>query len=353
MERLEEVKTLLAELKALEGVLLSTIAEGSYRLQGLTGDGLARKMARFVLFDLTGHQEKPDLYEFYGKDPELYLTFRAFEKEMEEILEELLAGGNTLSKKEIFKAYMSHPKAKEIYKVRDEIRRNFIFLYYSFASRRDEERIKELAEETLDKACDMLGEKMRQISVPIEDLFNLFGLSVMNNLGKPVELFLKDVPYAYERKLLIELPYAEFVANVKKGEYDPDWFYVFGVQTDEMAEKHVEFFKKVLKENGYPEEEIRETVEVFENYRWYSISDYGHAVFFSEGVRYKKENEDRAVEVLDRLSPQIKVEHLLMARAYENLARNTEKSEYLKKAKEHYELGGNFVKALECEVLYR
>lgn len=351
MERLEEVKTLLAELKALEGVLLSTIAEGSYRLQGLTGDGLATKMARFVLFDLTGHQEKPDLYEFYGKDPEFYLTFRAFQKEQEEVLEELLSGGNKLSKPELLKKFIAHPKMREIAQVQKELQKNFIFSYYSFASKRDAERARELAEDVMDKACDMLGEEIRQMSVPIEDLFNLFGLSVMNNLGKPVELFLKDVPYAYERKLLIELPYAEFVATVKKGEYDPEWFFVFDVQTDEMAQKHIEFFKKVLKENGYPEEEIRKTVEVFENYRWYSISDYGHAVFFSEGVRYKKENEDRAVEVLDRLSPQIKVEHLLMARAYENLARNTEKSEYLKKAKEHYELSGNFVKALECEVL--
>lgn len=349
MKTLKELQTFAEELSSADKVLCDAVADGTYRLGEVKFSEPVDKMLRSVFQDLIGHQEAIDLSIFEGEDPEQYLRMHAGEEEgYPEVLETLF--DPSVSKKEKRKAwkFMDTEGYKLYEKLLKQVKSSLVFCAYTLASRRDRLRIREKKEEAKVLVEDLLGYSVD--NHPSREDAILTGLTLMGFV--PTEafehveiIFKKDRYRAYESKLILEVPYSEFLANLFEGDMKEDYFGLFGILTEEDA-------KEALQNMHVPDEELRkELVELIKSWDFYRFTDFGISIAYAQGTFYKQENYEKALEYLKRLEPKTKLEHLLTGRAWENLGRNLQDRSFLKTASHYYQRAENIVKALECEAL--
>jgi len=322
MKTLKELQRFAEELSSADRLLCDNIAEGTYRLGNLSFSEPVLSMVRSVLNDLMGHQENPDLSMFEGEDPYKYMVMNAGE---EEEFKKLIEDNP--------EKILTHPDAKEYARLMRKIHNSLTFAYFTLASRRD---------------------KKEETPLDLNDTYELldylaFGYDPVMGMGyNYYEMFSRDRYRPYESKLIVEIPYCEFLAHFKKGRYEEDYFSPFGLNSKERAE---EFIKAINSEKDLPEKVKQDLLEKAIHWEFYKISSYGVAIFYSQAILYNEDAYKPALKEIEKLKPQSKVEHLLLARALENLGRNLKDRSFLREASKHYQKAGNFVKALECEVL--
>ncbi|SNZ15616.1 hypothetical protein [Hydrogenobacter hydrogenophilus] len=324
MKTLKELQRFAEELSSADRLLCDAIAEGTYRLGKLSFSEPVLSMVRSVLNDLMGHQESPDLTMFEGEDPYKYMVMNAGE---EEEFKKLMEDNPEV--------VLTNPDFKEYGRLIRKIHNSLTFAYFTLASRRDKKE-----ERTLD-----LNDKYELLD------YLAFGYDPVMTMGMGYgyyEMFARDRYRPYESKLIVEIPYCEFLAHFKQGRYEEDYFSPFGLSSKERSE---EFIKAINSQKDLPEKVKQDLMEKAIYWEFYKISPYGVAIFYSQGVLYNEDAYKPALKEIDRLKPQNKVEHLLLARALENLGRNLKERTFLREASKHYQIAGNFVKALECEVI--
>lgn len=341
MKSIKELEILSAELETADREFIASVCAGNYR--PIRKEGLVEQLVRFVFNDLTGYQEEVDLSFWDEFDPMEYLNAFAGEEDgyrdlVDEVLEEAF---EVQSVKPIKEKLWKNPLHKKVVSLKNKIEGSFLFCYYTLASRRSQERIEKKKQE----AKEFLG-----ISISDENrLLDIMGLVPHAFNMAILTMFNSEVPYARERKLLLEIPLGEFLANLHKGEVIEDHLVLFGIENDDQAREAYEQLKDF-------DDRLAKAVL---NYKWYSFDDYGLAIYFSQSTRYSevpnmpysKATHDMALATIKSLKPKQPIEFLVLARAMENLGRNTGNPQYLKEAGKLYEKAGNFLKAMECQVV--
>ena len=349
MKNLKELIRFAEELSSADKILCDAVAEGTYRLGGDFSEPV-KSMLRYALNDLTGWQEDFDLSIFDGLDPETYLLNVACEEDGYPELRSSLFDAS-VSKKEKVKILRRMEEAD--YRLYEEtlkkIRSSLLFNYYTFASRRDKNRVldgkdtaKALVEDLV--SADILAKHSEEEIVQ-------WGLIFLNRLPREVYLYAEGIfninrYRAYESKLILEIPYTEYLAILLEGKIDQEYFGLLGIVSEEQAQEALRTMQHIDDEELY-----RDIYNFILNWKFYKLSDYGIGIYYSQSVLYRKENYKIALDHLNSLAPQTKLENLLTGRAWENLGRNMEDRQFLRKASEYYQKAGNLVKALECEVL--
>ena len=338
MKTLKELIRFAEELSSADKILCDAVAEGTYRLGGDFSEPV-KSMLRYALNDLTGWQEDFDLSIFDGFDPEIYLLNVACEE-----------FDGSVSKKE--KAKILRRMQEADYRLYEEtlkkIRSSLLFNYYTFASRRDKNRVLD-GKDTAKAFVESLVPADILAKYPEEEIVK-WGLIFLNLLPSEVYSYAEDIfninrYRAYESKLILEIPYTEYLAILLEGKIDQEYFGLLGIVSEEQAQE-------ALRTMRIEDEKLYKDIYNFIlNWKFYRLSDYGIGVYYSQSVLYRKENYKIALDHLNSLAPQTKLENLLTGRAWENLGRNMEDRQFLRKASEYYQKAGNLVKALECEVL--
>lgn len=339
MKTLKELIRFAEELSSADKILCDAVAEGTYRLGGDFSEPV-KSMLRYVFNDLIGHQEKIDLSMFEGLDPQEYLSALFMD-----LIENKGSGRD-------FWELREDEEVKRFAELSAEIEKSLVFQYFTVASRRDEERLRLATEKGKEVVSAILSDVSSNVE---EEEIKTIGLGfigydplIFNFAEQFYSIFAIRKYRPYESKLIVEIPYCEFIAVLKRGKFVEDYFNPFGIENDEDARKAI---KELEKQKDLPREIIQHLSERLLNWRWYKISSYGLAIFYSQAVVYNRDAFDNALDILKRLNPEKKVEHLVVARVWENLGRNMEDRQFLRKASEYYQKAGNLVKALECEVL--
>ncbi|MEM3426644.1 MAG: hypothetical protein QW212_00085 [Nitrososphaerales archaeon] len=345
MKTLKELQKFAEELSSADRIICDALADGTYRLGELKFSELVSGMLRSVFNDMVGHQETIDLSIFDGFDPQDYLRVYAGEDEgFPEVVSSLF---DTERSREALKL-METERYRLYEELIKKVKSSLVFCAYTLASRRDRLRIAEKKEEAKMLIFDMLGDKTEKY--PEGDViltgFALMGFLPTNSFEHTEIIFNKNRYRAYESKLILEIPYAEFLANLLEGKIERDHLGFLGILTEEDARYVMESLK------GIEDEELREDLKRYiKDWRFYRFTDFGISICYAQGALYTKENADTALDYLKRLEPKTKLENLLAGRAWENLGRNLEDRSFLKIASDHYQKAGNIVKAMECEVL--
>lgn len=329
MRDIKELENLSTELRSVDVEVLRAIKSGSYMLKGRYS-AFVEKLAKRVLLDLCGFQEDmpvEDLFE--GKDPYLY-----YREELGKLIQERLRRGKNMMQIVMDRYVVEYDKAWE------KVLSSFVFSYYTLASRRDDRRLREYFQEYIDPTTGQ----------PYEETKGEFLVELLNYLPysglMSIYYFLNKDYRDKDTKLLIELAYGECLAvmHMKEPKNMEDYTTPFGIRSDEDM-------REVLAKHG--RHMSQEQLKMAQDYKWYSMGKYFFAVYYSQLVKYDRSLFTKALNHINALKPRRTVEHLVRARAYENLGRNLQLPEYVQKASEDYFKAKNILKGKECEIVSR